>query len=214
MVVRNVSDAAGALPPSAESPDEDAKVVETILADMDKRLAAETARRERLERRLAASEQALQTADHARRAAESERDALHRELASIEDRIEALLGPQDRALAAGLDLSGMTLLYVGGRAHQAPLLKDTVERTGAHFLHHDGGIEHSTTLLPGLVSRADVTVFPVDCVSHEAMASVKRHCRQSGKPFVPLRTSSLASLLSALSSVSRRPELVVPGWMG
>jgi hypothetical protein len=78
-----------------------------------------------------------------------------------------------------------------------------VERAGGVLLHHDGGIEHSITLLPGLVSRAACTVFPVDCISHEAMGAVKRQCRQAGKPFVPLRTSSLASLLAGLAMLSR-----------
>jgi hypothetical protein len=83
-----------------------------------------------------------------------------------------------------------------------------VERAGGVLLHHDGGVEHSMTLLPGLVSRADCTVFPVDCVSHDAMGLVKRQCRQSAKPFMPLRTSSLASLLAGLALLS--PQQCLP----
>jgi hypothetical protein len=83
-----------------------------------------------------------------------------------------------------------------------PQLKAAVERAGGAFLHHDGGIEHSMTLLPGLVSRAGCTVFPVDCISHDAMGAVKRHCRQAGKPFVPLRTSSVTSLLAGLATAA------------
>jgi hypothetical protein len=30
-----------------------------------------------------------------------------------------------------------------------------------------------------LINRADVTLFPVDCVSHDAAATVKRLCGQS-----------------------------------
>ena len=98
------------------------------------------------------------------------------------------------------------MLYVGGRAHQVPQLKAVVERAGGAFLYHDGGIEHSMTLLPGLISRADCAVFPIDCVSHDAMGILKRQCRQSAKLFIPLRTSSLASLLSGLATLERRPE--------
>jgi hypothetical protein len=54
-------------------------------------------------------------------------------------------------------------------------------------------------LLPALVSRTDCTVFPVDCISHDAMGMLKRQCRQAAKPFVPLRTSSIASLLAGLA---------------
>jgi len=43
-------------------------------------------------------------------------------------------------------------------------------------------------------------VFPVDCVSHNAMTSAKRACQQLNKPYVALRTSSLACLLSLLAS--------------
>jgi hypothetical protein len=100
---------------------------------------------------------------------------------------------------ADLDLAGLQVLYVGGRANQVPQLKDLVERMGGSFAHHDGGVEHSTTLLPGLIARADVVLFPVDCISHLAMGTIKRHCRQAGKPYMPLRTASLASCLSGLA---------------
>jgi hypothetical protein len=56
-------------------------------------------------------------------------------------------------------------------------------------------------MLPGLISRADLAVFPVDCVSHDAVASLKRICRQMGKRYVPLRTASLTCLLSGLAAL-------------
>jgi hypothetical protein len=45
-----------------------------------------------------------------------------------------------------------------------------------------------------------VMVFPVDCISHNAMNAAKRACQQVDKPYVALRTSSLAGLLAALAS--------------
>jgi hypothetical protein len=98
------------------------------------------------------------------------------------------------------------VLYVGGRANQVPQLKAVVERAGGVFLHHDGGIEHSMTLLPGLIGRADIAMFPIDCISHDAMGMVKRQSRLTGTPFVPLRTSSLACLIGGLAALSRGPE--------
>jgi hypothetical protein len=83
-----------------------------------------------------------------------------------------------------------------------------VERAGGAFLHHDGGIEHSMTLMPGLVSRADIAVFPIDCISHDAMGMVKRQCRLAEKPFIPLRTSSLACLLGGLAALDRMSKPV------
>ena len=54
---------------------------------------------------------------------------------------------------------------------------------------------------PAWSAAADVTLFPVDCISHNAMTSAKRACQQLGKPYLALRTSSVACLLSALIAV-------------
>jgi Uncharacterized protein conserved in bacteria (DUF2325) len=189
---------------------EDTKAVKDALAELDRRLAGEASRRERLEQRLAAASAHLDSAESARQGAERERDALRQELASIESQLGALLQAADSASPERLDLRGLTVLYVGGRANQAPQLKGLVESTKGRFLHHDGGIEHSAALLPGLVSRADIAVFPVDCVSHDAAAAVKRVCRQLGKRYLPLRTSSLACLLAGLAALQPAQVSVAP----
>jgi hypothetical protein len=67
-------------------------------------------------------------------------------------------------------------------------------------------MEHSSGLIPGLISRADRVFFPTDCLSHDAVAAIKRLYRAMGKTYEPLRTASLASLLSALSKMSRCRE--------
>ena len=41
-------------------------------------------------------------------------------------------------------------------------------------------------------------MFPVDCVSHEAVIILKRLCRQMSKRYVPLRTSGAAPFIAAL----------------
>jgi Uncharacterized protein conserved in bacteria (DUF2325) len=69
---------------------------------------------------------------------------------------------------------------------------------GGSLLHHDGGVEHNHDLLPGLTSRADLVLFPVDCVSHEAVLMIKRLCRQADKRFIPLRSAGTTSFLAAL----------------
>ncbi|WP_229266830.1 DUF2325 domain-containing protein [Leptospira sp. severe_002] len=171
------------------------------IADLSRRLAREAGQRERLEQRLAGAEKL----DEARQRAEHDRDALQQELSLIEDRIGMFLHLEGDADAAPLDLSGLTILYVGGRANQVPQFNALVRQAGGTFMHHDGGIEHAAALLPGLISRADVTLFPVDCISHNAMTSAKRACQQLGKPYLALRTSSVACLLSAL--VAMRPPV-------
>jgi len=178
---------------------DDTSALTAALAERERRLAQESARRERLERRI---EAVLAERDSAKREQQRGEQAcltLRSELAVVERQIGTLLR-QDDDPAGALDLHGLTVLYVGGRAHQTPQLKGLVERTNGRFLHHDGGLEHNAALLPGLVSRADLAVFPVDCVSHDAVASLKRLCRQLGKRYVPLRTSSLACLLAELTT--------------
>jgi hypothetical protein len=166
------------------------------IAALERRLAAEAARRERAERRLEASARALRDSEASHRAAAQERDALRTELAAAEENLQALLAEGLEGRPA--DIGGLSVLYIGGRPQQVSRLRALSERAAARFLHHDGGIDERSGLLPGLISRADVAVFPVDCVSHEAALMVKRLCRQSGKPWLPLRTASVTAFLAAL----------------
>ena len=183
--------------------DGEIEALKSVIAEVNRKLGQETARRERLEQRLNATSATLQKTEAALRRTESERDVLARDLELVEDQLAGLLqSPTDEA-EGSLELAGRTVLYVGGRANQIPQLKALVERTGARFLHHDGGIEHSAALLPGLVSRADHLFFPVDCISHDAVATIKRLCRQLERPYHPLRTASLATLVSSLAMASR-----------
>lgn len=176
-----------------------------VIADLNRKLGQETTRRERLEQRLNAMSDGMRTLEASFQAVQGERDALRREIESLEGHIAGLLQPATGDGKAALDLSTRTILYVGGRPNQIPQLKALVERTGARFLHHDGGIEHSSSLLPGLISRADVLLFPIDCISHDAVATLKRLCRQLEKPYLPLRAASLATLASSLAGINRGP---------
>ena len=176
-----------------------------VIADLNRKLGQETTRRERLEQRLNAMSDGMRTLEASFQAVQGERDALRREIESLEDHIAGLLQPATGDGEPALDLSTRTILYVGGRPNQIPQLKALVERTGARFLHHDGGIEHSSSLLPGLISRADVLLFPIDCISHDAVATLKRLCRQLEKPYLPLRAASLATLASSLPGINRGP---------
>jgi Uncharacterized protein conserved in bacteria (DUF2325) len=190
--------------PSAANPAscEDIETFAEMIGELSKKLDQETSRRQRLERRLQAATADSRHAQAAARCLEEERDALRRDLELIEQRVMGLLQPAAADHAGDIDLSGSTILYVGGRANQVPGLKALVERTGGRFLHHDGGIEHNPTLLPGLISRADHVFFPTDCISHDAAATIKRLCGQLEKRYAPLRAASLASLLAGLSGLA------------
>jgi Uncharacterized protein conserved in bacteria (DUF2325) len=181
---------------------DDAGAAREALTDL--RLSREIASRERLERRVQSATLAAAQAERAQRDLRDACEGLRRELTLLETQLNDWLAEDNNSRTP--KLSGAQVLYVGGRAHQVPQLRAVVERAGGALLYHDGGIEHSTTLLPGLISRADCAVFPIDCISHDAMGILKRQCRQSAKPFIPLRTSSLASLLCGLAAFEQ-PEL-------
>ncbi len=186
---------------SADAPPADAGSeqagLQSLVAALERRLAAEARRRAGLESRLDAAEQALAQERRARQAAEAREQATAAELAAAEATLAV-----DQAPSAMPRLEGMSLLYVGGRPHQLAALRSLAERLGAAFDHHDGGVEEQSTRLAGLVGRADVVLFPVDCVSHEAALAVKRLCRQGGKAFVPLRSGGQGAFLAALAELA------------
>ena len=89
------------------------------------------------------------------------------------------------------------------------------EKRGATLLHRDGGIDDRSGLLAAQVARADLVFFPVDCVSHNAVAVVKRVSRQTGKPYVALRSSGLTSFAAAIGrDVHRRPAAAAEALQG
>jgi hypothetical protein len=122
-------------------------------------------------------------------------ERLQRELQAFETSVAAAAGRSETPGVAGI-----TVLYAGGRQNQVIHLKRLAKERGAEFLHHDGGVEEASALLPALVAQADAVFFPVDCISHGAMTLLKATCRQMEKPYVPLRSSGLSSFAAALSS--------------
>lgn len=179
------------------------------VAEMERRLQAETTRCFHLETKLTQAlaearqlEVAWREAEQAAQLATGERDAVEQSLLLAFDRACV---PQTTAEAW---LEARLVLYVGGRPNQVPALKAAVERLGGKLLHHDGGVEHHVGLLLGFVSRADIIAFPVDCISHDAASSVKFHCQQRGKVFLPLRSSGLTSLIAGLRNLLPGPGTI------
>ena len=172
---------------------------------LKRRLADEQARSAVLAERLAAQDQVIARQDDKMLRLKEDVAALGSELASLE---AALAGPAEDAseTADGApDLQGRRLLYVGGRPKQVEQLRALARRFGGELLSHDGGIEDNVALLPGLVSQSDIAFFPVDCVSHHAAGQVKRLCRETDKPFLPLRSASLASFVAAIGRLDGVP---------
>ncbi|HEY4251741.1 MAG TPA: DUF2325 domain-containing protein [Roseomonas sp.] len=191
--IRALQDLVGHQADPAPSRQDDGAELHRLIAELRGQLSREARRREASEARAAAAEEALRAERAARLRAEADAAALRREIAAIEAALDA---PAEAA--APLPALPITVLYVGGRSGQTATLREAATRRGAELLHHDA--EHGSALLPGLVGRADLVVFPVDCVSHDAALNVKRLCRQAGRPFQALRSAGTASFLAALAT--------------
>jgi hypothetical protein len=133
-----------------------------LVSDLRQRLDAEIRRHERTDQRL---QKILAERDGERR----QRQALQQKALELTGEIESaelalarLLPASETPDATPSDLAGLTLLYVGGRAHQVAWLRALAEQCSATFLHHDGGIDDRSGLLEAQVARADRTLFPVD----------------------------------------------------
>lgn len=177
-----------------------------------------------LEQRLAASERRRERAEAAGATARATVVRLESELKAIAER-ERLLLTELQATAplleqgnaaeedgdsprVGADLAGRTVLYVGGRPGALAAMRAICQSRACHFVHHDGGLEVRRGLLESWIAGADVVVFPVDCVSHDAVLTVKRACRQAGRPFLALRSSGVSSFIAALDTWS--PQAAEP----
>ncbi len=195
---RDLADRAVSEPPQAAA---DAQAsLKSMLADLRRQLDGETGRRTIAEDRLARAQAEISEARIAARHAESLAKGLQAEIDAVERSLALRLvdGAEDPP-EPPMDLGGMTVLYVGGRPTLVPHLRQAAAARGANLLHHDGGIEDNDLMLAGLVSRADLVLFPVDCVSHAAAGTVKRTCRNAGKTYLPLRSAAMTSFIAALS---------------
>lgn len=211
MKIRELGDALArriAEQPAEAGVSSDAVALTALVASLEQRLRRETNRRVALEERLEKTNEDLGRERALRSGLERSEAALREELGAVEASFGSLpeAEPADQSAAPAFlcdPLAGMTLLYVGGRT--VGHLRALSERLGAAFLHHDGGVEDRSGLLGGLVSRADIALFPVDCISHEAVTTLKRLCRQMAKPLVPLRSSGMGSFVAALSHLPQVP---------
>jgi Uncharacterized protein conserved in bacteria (DUF2325) len=163
------------------------------------RLDAEKARSTALASRIADLQDQLSRVHKCAVTLNKQNDQLHSEVKALEAELNVEEVGESSARVGG-DLDGVTVLYVGGRPGLIEQLKAVVTKRGGTLISHDGGVEENLAALPGLVSRADAAFFPIDCVSHSAVGQVKKSCRDRHKPFVPLRTASVASFIAAIGN--------------
>lgn len=137
----------------------------------------------------------LREVERQRNAAQEEAEAAEAHLINVLDL------PEDGGVFTDRSdetLEGLRVLYVGGRTSLVPHYRAIVERQGGSFLHHDGGLEQSCAQLESLISGSEIVICPLDAISHSSWIRVKRACRHHTGAFLPVRTSSVASLVSAI----------------
>lgn len=95
-------------------------------------------------------------------------------------------------------LVNRSVLCVGGRSGSVPVYRDVVERIGAQFAHHDGGLEDSAGQLDASLAAADLVICQTGCISHHAYWRVKDHCKRTGKRCIFVDNPSVSSLVRGL----------------
>lgn len=160
--------------------------------------------------------QRRETAEARAQSLEAELDGLRQSLdqtSALAETLDAEAGAIERTMLMALDrntsreaafdaLKGKTVVYVGGRPGSNLVLRSLVEEAGGHFSTHDGGLEDRKALLASAIARADVVFFPVDCIDHDSMNTIKRVCDRHAVPFHPLRTASIASFAKAVAAAA------------
>ncbi len=185
----------------------DAEALDGLVLSLRKQLDQKTARAEALNEQVARLRTTLAQAEDKLKQSSDLTARMADELTTLEIGLANTNG-EDSHLQKQLGefLRGRTIFYCGGRPGNVEAIRRLVESSSGKFLYHDGGQEARIGLLASLLQSADIVLFPVDCVSHNAMGQVKRLCHQSGKPYRALRTSSLGSFMHAVCEESVIPE--------
>lgn len=168
---------------------------------------AQLEERQRLQRRLQdaqARNQSLEqhNAELRRRLAAAERAATPpQEPPAAANTASAALSSRAPHTGPGVDLQHKVVLCVGGRSGNVASYRDAVERTGARFAHHDGGLEDNVAALDATMAAADMVICQTGCISHNAYWRVKDYCKRTGKRCLFVENPSTSSLERGLSQV-------------
>jgi hypothetical protein len=102
-------------------------------------------------------------------------------------------------------LVNRSILCVGGRSGSVPVYRSIVERVGAQFAHHDGGLEDSSGMLDANLAAADLVICQTGCISHGAYWRVKDYCKRTGTRCVFVDNPSASKLARTLREVETAP---------
>ncbi|WP_317202358.1 DUF2325 domain-containing protein [Janthinobacterium sp.] len=113
---------------------------------------------------------------------------------------------QSPARKIPIRLLDQSVLCVGGRSGNVATYRALIERVGAQFAHHDGGLEDNANLLDSSLAAADLVICQTGCISHSAYWRVKDYCKRTGKRCVFIDNPSISSLARGLQEVSEAPQ--------
>jgi hypothetical protein len=179
------------------------QMLREALVARDERLAIHTSRRE------AAEQRAINEQNYARTLSARLDDSIatlnivQAECGALE---QAMLAQGEQAGSRRADLenlAGKRVVYVGGRPGSNAALRQLVESAGGDFIVHDGGIEDRKGMFAAALPRADIVVFPVDCIDHDSMNLLKRVCDRHQVDYHPVRTASVASFMELMARLGR-----------
>lgn len=106
-----------------------------------------------------------------------------------------------------IQLVNQSVLCVGGRSGNVSFYRKMVEKSGAQFAHHDGGLEDSSNQLDASLAAADLVICQTGCISHGAYWRVKEYCKRTGKRCVFVDNPSVSSLARGLQEMGAAPTL-------
>jgi Uncharacterized protein conserved in bacteria (DUF2325) len=173
-------------------------VLREALAARDDRLAIHMSRRE------AAEQRALDEQNNAQALSKRLDDvlatltAVQADCAALEQAMTVSTDSTASQQTSLSKLSGKRVVYVGGRPGSNAVLRQIVESAGGDFVVHDGGIEDRKGAFAAALPKADIVVFPVDCVDHDSMNLLKRVCDRHQVDYHPVRTASVASFVELM----------------
>ncbi|AVR97993.1 DUF2325 domain-containing protein [Pseudoduganella armeniaca] len=98
-------------------------------------------------------------------------------------------------------LAERSVLCVGGRSGNVATYRAMIEKTGAQFAHHDGGLEDNAGKLEASLAAADLVICQTGCISHSAYWRVKDFCKRTGKRCVFIDNPSISSLQRGLEEL-------------
>ncbi|MDB5851607.1 MAG: Membrane protein involved in colicin uptake [Rhodoferax sp.] len=189
----------------------------------DDRLAETRAQLHQMQAELEAKDQALAHHTHRRDQAEAQMlerqnaagllqaqldkalelvESLQAEVQAVEAELGKRSEPVGEAPLPHAVLARRRIVYVGGRPRSNQTIKAMVEAAGGELWLHDGGIEDRKGLLATALPRADMVVFPVDCIDHDSMSTLKRSCDKHQIPFYPVRSASAASFAALVARLA------------